>query len=83
MADDIGRHLVSLVLSRFTQDSSECAILSFGQAAVANPILRFANPVRWVCLDDAGLNGIGKDASEQANGPRRGANPSPHNRFAA
>jgi hypothetical protein len=30
LADDISRHLVSLVLSRFTQDSSKGAILSFG-----------------------------------------------------
>ena len=30
LTDDVGRHLVSPVLGRFAQDSSECAILRFG-----------------------------------------------------
>jgi hypothetical protein len=77
------RYLVPLVLGRIAQDSSERAILSFGQAAAADPVLRFANTVRWVCLDDAGLHGIGQDATQQTDGPRGGADASPHNRFAA
>src|SRR5579863_7520375 len=39
--------------------------------------------MRWVCLDDAGLLSMGKDASEQTDGPRGGADASPHNGFAA
>ena len=39
--------------------------------------------MRGVCLDDAGLKGIGEDASEQTDGPRGGADASPHIGFAA
>jgi len=39
--------------------------------------------MRWVCLDDARLHGIGENASEQTDGPRGSANSTSNDRFPA
>ena len=74
LADDIGRHRVFLIFAAL-RNIRPGPILLFGQATVANFILRFANTMRRISVDNSGFYGIGKDSAEEANGPRGGPAP--------
>jgi hypothetical protein len=57
--------------------------VGFPPARDRKDVLRFANPMRWVCLDDAGVHSIGENTCEQTDGPRGNTNTSTNDRFAA
>lgn len=63
--------IVFLDLGGCPQDLTQGAIFGLRETAVAHVVLRLIQTVGWVAVDDAGLDGVGEDAAQQADRPGR------------
>src|SRR5690606_9823615 len=61
---------------------AENAVLVLREPAVTDLVFRFAQTMRGIVFDDAGLDGVCEDAAKQPDSPGRGPGATPYDRFA-
>ncbi|VDS09314.1 hypothetical protein PARHAE_02513 [Paracoccus haematequi] len=78
LANDLDGHRILLLFCCLPQHVAESAILCLGKPALADIVLRLFDAMRWVAIDDAGIEGLGKDAARKTYRACRRTGAAPH-----
>src|SRR5258705_7508884 len=70
LTDNVYDRGVFLLFGGLAEHSTQNSILRFRQSTLSHVVLRLADAMGWVALDDPCLDGVGKDAAEKTNGTR-------------